>query len=177
MNTGKLKTILSVIILGGMGIIVPTLPSEAAEKVILKYSILRESVSVAELSTLAKTGEVSRSLQAYLKMANKEPQDLRNVLNARVDVDPILLSKILNSFPGEFLLDQVSEVIHTPSQRASRESLRGAMVTSALPDGNIRLIEVLENYPTPEIQVEGDRLVEIYHKIKGAVGGLSRLGL
>ena len=159
------------------GVLVPVLPTEGAEQVILKYSILRESISVAELSTLANTGEVSPSLKAYLKLANKNPEDLQSLLTQKIGVDPVLLSKILNSFPGEYVLDQIGSVIHTPSGRANRQALRGAIVTSALSDGNIRLIEVLENYPTAEVHVEGDRLAEIYKQLKGLIDGLPRIQL
>ncbi len=141
----------------------------AAESVILKYGFLRESISVTELSTFAKTGEMSSSLDAHLDLANQNPETVRNVLTQEISVNPILLSQILNSPWGEILLDRVTEFIRTPSGRASRESLRGALVTSALPDKNIRLIEVLENYPTAQVHVEGDRLVEIYSRIQKAL--------
>lgn len=152
-----------------IGTIINVKPASAAQTVILTYSILRESISVPELSTLAETGTASSSLQSYLNLANKRPEDLRNALNQTVEVDPVLLSQVLNSFAGDFLLDQMTEVIHTPSQRASRESLRGALVTSAISDKNIRLIEVLENYPTEEVHVNGDRLADVYLQIKGVM--------
>ena len=168
------KTILSLMV-SILSLFSPKVPTQAAETVILKYSILRESVSVEELSTLANTGEVSSSLNAYLKLANKQPEELRGLLNNNVDVDPVFLSKVLNSFAGGMVLDPVGEVIHTPSKRANRESLRGALVNSALSDKNIRLIEIFENYPTEEIHVDGDRLAEIYQSIEGFVKNVPRL--
>jgi thioredoxin reductase len=75
------------------------------------------------------------------------------------------------------MLDQVSDVVHTPTNRANRESLRGALVSSALPDGQITLIETLENYPTPEVHVEGERLVEVAQKFRDLFGRLPNLGL
>lgn len=156
------------------GLVYPA-PTEAADFVILKYSVLRESVSVKELSLFAETGEMSSSLRSYLKMANQNPDEVRQALNDEVEVDPVTLSRILNSYPGEFLLDQVSEVIHTPSHTASRQSLRGALVTSALEDRNIRLIEVLENYPTPEVHLEGDRLLEVYNTLDGVMSKIPNL--
>lgn len=151
--------------------------SKAAETVVLKYGILRESISVAELSSFTETGELSPSLKVYLAMANQKPEKLHQVLSKKVNVSPIFLSQILNSFPGEIVLDFASEVIRTPSGRASRESLRGAMVTSALADGNITLMELLENYPTPEIHVEGERLLEIYNQINQVTKQLPKIRL
>jgi hypothetical protein len=147
----------------------------AAESAIIRYSILEQSVSVPELSRLSETGELSPSLSAQLKMANQNPEEFRRLLNQKIPVDPVLLSKMLNSFIGESLLDYATEVIHTPSRSASRQALRGALVTSALDDHKIQLIEVLENYPTAEVYVEGDRLVSLLNRIDGVMASLPRL--
>jgi hypothetical protein len=141
----------------------------AASSVILKYGFLQESISVPELSTFAETGEMSSSLRAYLALANQNPEVVRKVFTDKISVNPILLSQILNSPLGEMLLDGVSQYIKTPSGRSSRESLRGALLTSALDDSNIRLIEVLENYPTSELHVEGDRLAEVYRRLQEVI--------
>ena len=153
------------------------LPSQAAEKVVLKYSILQESVSVPELSQLSQTGEVSPSIQAYLTLANRQPEELRQWLNASLAVTPQALSNLLNSFVGKYLLGRLNEVVHTPSDRSNTEALRGALITSAQNDNRVSLIEVLENYPTPEVHIEGDRLMELYQQIKVAADKFSQLPL
>ena len=160
-NKKLLRKYMLIFVLAVFGLLFTKQSVQAAERVVLKYSVLRESVSVEELSKLAKTGETSRSLKTYLKLANRKPEELRSLLNRNVDVDPVFLS--------------IGEVIHTPSKRANKESLRGALVTSALSDNNIRLIEIFENYPTEEIHVDGDRLVEVYQNIEGFLDGLPRL--
>jgi hypothetical protein len=141
----------------------------AAETVIFKYGFLRQSISISELSTFVETGEMSSSLRNFFELANQNPESIREVLGQEIEVDGVVLSKFLNSFPGGILLNILSEYIQTPSGRASKESLRGALVSSALPDNNIRLIEVLENYPTSEIHVEGDRLGEFFQGLKDII--------
>jgi len=148
---------------------------EASESVVLKYRFLRETISVQELSTFAKTGELSTKLRVYLALAKRDPKDLRRVLTQEVSVNPNLLYQVLNSFVGEVMLDRVSEVVHTPSNRANRESLRSALVSSALRDSKIALIETLENYPTPEVHVEGDRLTEVVQRMMRVLGPLPNL--
>jgi len=138
----------------------------AAERVVLKYRILRESISVAELTQLAATGQVSPKLQAYLKLAQQSPESLRQPLVKPIGVNRRLLDRVLNSRPGEILLDQVGQVIHPPSNQANRQALRSALVLSATPDNQITLIEVLQNYPTSEVEVEGDRLEDTYRQLK-----------
>jgi hypothetical protein len=147
------------------GILSPLSPADAAQSVVLKYRFLRETISVSELSTFARTSELSPKLRTYLKLAGKEPDQLRRALTQEVKVDPNLLSGLLNNPIGELMLAQVSEVVHTPDNVANRESLRGALVSSALPDGKVTLIKTLENYPTPEVHVEGERVVEVAQKI------------
>ena len=174
-NKKLLRKYMLIFVLAVFGLLFTKQSVQAAERVVLKYSVLRVSVSVEDLSKLAKTGETSRSLKTYLKLANRKPEELRSLLNRNVDVDPVFLSKVLNSFAGGMVLNPIGEVIHTPSKRANKESLRGALVTSALSDNNIRLIEIFENYPTEEIHVDGDRLVEVYQNIEGFLDGLPRL--
>ena len=137
----------------------------AAERVLLKYGGLSRSVAVDELTTLAETGEVSSSLQALLETAGEEPETLRQGLTEELEVSPVLLDQILNSGPGEWALDRVGEAIHPPSGRASRQALRSAFVLSASDDNQVTPLEVIQNYPTAEVQVEGDRLQDTYSQV------------
>ena len=160
--------------IAGAGVLLSELPGLAAEKAVLKYGFFRESVSVPELATFAKTGKVSTSVGAYLGMAGKTPQAVRQPLTQEIKVNGVLLYRVLTTPVGELLLDRVSEVIHTPDNLANRQALRSALVMSALPDGNITLTEILENYPTPEVHVEGERLAEIYGNISRLVARLPK---
>lgn len=149
--------------------------AQAAESVILKYGLLEDSINVSELSTFTKTGETSRKLDSYLKLSKQKPQNVREILTQKIPIDGVILSKMLNNPLGDLLLDSISEVITTPSEKASRESLRGALVTSAIEDNNLSLIEIIENYPTQEIHVKGDRLLEIYQQMESILGTISVL--
>ncbi|MEW6493740.1 MAG: alpha/beta hydrolase [Cyanobacteriota bacterium] len=171
----SLRFILGLVTL--MGVFHWNTRADAADSVVLKYRFLRETVSVQELTTFAETGELSTSLKTYLRMAGKEPAELRRTLTQEVSANPIVLYRVLNSPPGELLLDQASQVIHTPTNRANRQSLRGALVSSALPNGKITLIETLQNYPTPEVHVEGNRLVEVVQKISQVTKRLPNIRL
>jgi hypothetical protein len=141
------------------GLLLSSSQAIAAEQVVLKYKILREKISVKELTRLTETGNPSPAIAAYLKLAGREPQDIRQPLTQVVKVNPLLLDRVLNSWVGNAVLDQVSQAIHTPSNQANRQALRAAITLSASQDGKLTLMEVLQNYPTQEVEVEGDRLV------------------
>jgi hypothetical protein len=147
----------------------------AAERVILKYRVLQASVSVDELTELAETGEVSPALRAHLRLARKDPEELRQILREEVAIDAQLLDRVLNSRVGEGMLDQVGTAIYTPSRRANRQAMRSAIVLSAEDDDRISLLELMQNYPTEEVYVDGERLVAAYNQFVALQGRLEEI--
>jgi len=147
----------------------------AAEQVVLKYRIFRQSISVKELTTFAETGELSSSLRLKLALAGQDPKAFRQYLTESVSVNPVFLDRVLNSRIGNFLLDEVSQAVHTPSGKADRQALRSALVLSASGDSKITLLETIQKYPTQEVQVEGDRLESAYLQLRRLEGRLQDL--
>ncbi|MDZ7992759.1 MULTISPECIES: alpha/beta hydrolase [unclassified Nostoc] len=72
----------------------------------------------------------------------------------------------LNSQIGNIIFDQISPVIYTPSRRADRQALRAALVLSASQDRQVSLIEIIKNYPTNEVEVDGNRLESVYRQLR-----------
>ena len=147
----------------------------AADQVVLKYRIFRESLSVKELSSFAETGQLSTSLRVNFALARQDPEAIRGYLTQPVKVNFLFLDRVLNSPVGNVVLDEVSQVIHTRSRRADRQALRAALVLSARRDNEITLIEIIQNYPTPEVEVEGERLVSALRQISRLGGTLEDL--
>jgi Alpha/beta hydrolase of unknown function (DUF1400) len=137
----------------------------AAQKVVLKYSAIRMTLPVAELKNFAETGKMSPALEMLLGSAKKDPETVRRSLNQPLKVNQKLLEQALNSQIGETILDEVSQVIRTPSGNEHRQALASALLLSAKDDDRITLLEAIENYPAPEVSVEGDKLVEAYGKL------------
>src|SRR6476469_574180 len=157
------------------GLLLSSSQAIAAEQMVLKYKILREKISVKELTRLTETGTPSPAIAAYLKLAGREPQDIRQPLTQVVKVNPLLLDRVINSWVGNAVLDQMSQAIHTPSNQANRQALRAAITLSATPDGKLTLMEVLQNYPITEVEVEGDRLVAAFRQLSRLSGSLENL--
>ncbi|MBW4554423.1 MAG: alpha/beta hydrolase [Trichormus sp. ATA11-4-KO1] len=150
-------------------------PALAAERVVLKYGIFRETISVEELATFAATGELSRSLRVNFALARQDPQAIRQYLITPVRVDLVILDKVLNSPVGNVILDELSQVIYTPSRAADRQALRSALILSASKDGQVTLLEIIQNYPTPDVEVDGDRLENAYRQLRRLQTGLQDL--
>lgn len=144
----------------------------AAERIVLQYGFMSGSVAIEDLETLAETGETSWELRAYLLLANQKPETLRQVLTQEVAVNGKLLEGLLTTPPGEIILDQVGDVLHNRENEDNSQALRSAIVDSALPDGKITLLEVLQNYPSDEIHVNGDRVGELAATLDNAIAQL-----
>ena len=156
----------ALILVGSTCLLFLSTPAFAAERVVLNYGIFRESLSVEELSTFAETGKLSRSLRVNFALARQDPKAIRQYLTEPVKVNLLFLDRVLNSRIGNVILDQVSQVIYTPSRRADRQALRAALVLSASQDGQVSLIEIIENYPTNEVEVDGKRLESAYRQLR-----------
>ncbi len=152
--------------IGGLFVLGMAPQAQAAEQVVLNYRWLQRSIPVADLSTLADTGEASPQLRRYLNAIGQDPEEFRSTLTREVSLDPVMLDRMLNNPLGNFALDQVSPVIHTRSGEGDRQALRAAFILSASDDEQVSLIELIENYPTQEIYVEGDRLADTYNDIE-----------
>jgi hypothetical protein len=138
---------------------------KAAEKVVLKYSVLQVPISVSELETFAKTGQMSPPLALLLTQSKQNPDTVRQTLTKPVKINYNLVKDNLKSMPAKLILDQVGQVIHPPSNQHDRDSLGNAVLKSLEKDNELTLLEVMQNYPTSEIQVEGDRLGEAYTQL------------
>lgn len=147
----------------------------ASEQVVLKYNIFERSVSVEELTRFAETGKLSRDLKAYMRTSKQDPQKIRQTLTDKVDVNVTTLDRVLNSVVGDVALEQLSQYIYTSSRKADKEAMRAALVLSASEDDSISILEIAQNYPTPEVYVDGNRLVETYAQISLLRGGLDNL--
>lgn len=156
----------SILLFSSSGLLFEPPVVNAAEQVVLKYRIFREAISVKELSTFAETGELSTSLRINLALARQDPKAIRQYLTQPVRVKVVFLDRVLNSPVGNVILDQISQVIHTPSRQADRQALRSALILSASRDGQISLIETIQNYPTQQVEVEGDRLESAYRQLR-----------
>ncbi|WP_293126633.1 alpha/beta hydrolase [Microcoleus sp. bin38.metabat.b11b12b14.051] len=165
MNLLFLKRPWTLFLAATAGIVFYSSAAVAAEKVVLKYSAIRVTLPVSELEIFAQTGKMSPGLEMLLSQAKKDPEAIRRSLTRPVKVSQRFVNETLNSKLGEIILDEVGQVIRTPSVQANREALREALVLSATNDNEITLLEAMKNYPAAEVDVEGDRLVEAYGKL------------
>lgn len=158
------------------GILLYSNSAIAAQSVVFTYKIFRQSLPVDELVTFAQTGENSSSLKLFLDQTRQDPQAVRNTfLTREFNASPVTLDRTLNGQIGKYLLDQIGYSIHTRSNQANRQALRSALVISANKDNKVSLIEVVQNYPSSEVIVEGERLLRAYNQLSILADDVERI--
>ncbi|MGB7414253.1 MAG: alpha/beta hydrolase [Thermosynechococcaceae cyanobacterium] len=156
-----LKFIRNLLVGAGVAVCLSANLTFAAEKVRINYGPISRSLPVSDLRQFAETGKTTRKLRSYLKASKQDPDQIQAGLTRSTAINPVQLDRLLNSVPGELLLKEAGDVIHTPTDRANHKALRSALILDASQDQQITIIDTLEEYPTPEVEVEGDRLVKL----------------
>ncbi|MBD2679441.1 MULTISPECIES: alpha/beta hydrolase [Nostoc] len=160
----------------------------AAERIYASYSALELSISVTALEKYAKTGVISDDLAAYQQYLPVEKlEELRRILLNRVKVSPAVVSQLLYTSQGEFLLARLAQVIKTKSSQPESEfgALRSALISASAESGGLTLLNVLRKYPsksihldvaqTFQIATELDKLVNQTHRAIAAVSYKSNI--
>lgn len=150
----------------GVASLLPGTEALAAEEIVLRYNILERSISVEELTTFAETGEASSRLENYFELSGQKPERIQRLLTRQTDVQVTTLDRILNTPMGDVMLDQMGDFVHTPSDAANRQAMRSALVLSASDDNQISLLEIIQNYPTEQVHVNGNRFATAYRQMQ-----------
>jgi hypothetical protein len=156
--------------------------AEAADKVVVRYGILRQSLSVAELVNFAEKGEMSRKVERYLNMSKSDPAEIRQILTKPINISSGTVSTALNNPLGDRMLDELGRMIQTPENedKGNRDALRTAVIQSAAKDNQVSILEIIQNYPADEIHLDAKRIIKTYNTLakyqKPIEGILNNLG-
>jgi hypothetical protein len=149
------------LITAGMAIALAPNQASSSEKIIFTYGGLTQSIPLEELQDFTDTGEVSPSLDTLLSHGKQNPFFIRWILRQEFPADNKLIANLLNTVPGEYILSQTGTVVSSKAERANVKALRGALVASAKDNNLVSLIELLENYPTKDVYVNGKILARL----------------
>ncbi|XGV86594.1 MAG: alpha/beta hydrolase [Limnothrix sp. BL-A-16] len=136
-------------------------PAIAAETITLRYGPLGGALPVTDLVTWADRGELSDDLETYLILSQQRPDRVRQILTQRVTMPAGLLDRALASSQGAILLEQLSQVLQGPKRTDNHQNLRRALMAAAENDGQVSLLELLQKYPTQNVDLRVDRLVNL----------------
>lgn len=147
--------------------------ASAAEELILTYGPVQQTVNIDNLAAFAATGEQSSEIAYLLRVSGQDAESVRDLLNYELNADFLFLHRLLNSLPGEYLLYEIGQVLHTKSRRANIQSLRAALLLSMNDDNQLTPLEFFQNYPTAQMYLDGVELIQVVRRVSNLVDNLS----
>jgi predicted dienelactone hydrolase len=149
--------------LGGFAAAMTPLAGRAADNIFLTYGPIRLTVRVESLENFVKDGTVDNNLGFLFNLvgaSDSELEKLREVMQARADVNPVVLSKFFNSSLGENILAKAGFILNIPWNNGGEYGIRAALIESALDQQNgLTLLNFIKNYPT-DIHFSGETIAE-----------------
>jgi predicted dienelactone hydrolase len=136
-------------------------PGLAAERIILTYGSLQRSIAVESIETYAREGEIEGNLGVYTGFLNDQQlAQLRQVLNAQVELSPVAISQFLYTEQGEILLRRLGEVIRTESNLSGFYAIRAALILAADDPEGLTPLNVLQKFPLEGIRIDLARVLQ-----------------
>lgn len=145
----------------------------SAENIFAVYTPFIASLRVDSLEQFAKDGTVNPNLRFYLNLARvneEQTAEFRKALTTPVVVDPVLISRVLNTDEGERLLNYFGSVINIRGGRNGKYILRGALVKAALEQDGLSLINVLRKLAV-DVQIDIPQALKYTDQIRLVVEG------
>jgi len=136
-------------------------PALDNKNLVIQFGPLGRSISLKDLTYFAETGVLPTGWGFFFNVAGIDPENVRAALNQEISVSLRFLDRTLNSLLGEYLLYQVGQIIHPQSKVANIQALRSASILSVADDNHLSLLEILQQYPTRQIYLNGAQLARL----------------
>ncbi|MGD1932757.1 MAG: alpha/beta hydrolase [Leptolyngbyaceae cyanobacterium] len=136
------------------------LPGLSTERLFVNFGAVEYSVSVANLETFARTGELPYELRSLGRFLSAEQlEQLRNGLTVSADIDVVTVSQFLYSAQGEATLRLLGELVQTAARQNGALAIRAALILAAADgEGQFNALNILNHFPTQGARVDLQRL-------------------
>ena len=136
-------------------------PSFAAEKIVVRYGLLEQSLSVTDLRQYAEKQKASSDLRFFLGYLNsKEQEQLQQALHVKIAVDLVALDKLLDTELGKKILSEVSKAI-ARRDNAGIQALRAAVILGAKSPDGLGILSFIEAYPSKGLVIDLPNALEV----------------
>lgn len=139
-----------------------TRPAHSAEQVIVNLGNFEIALAVDDLETYANTGEVRGGLKLYSRFLGETGMaELRQFLQRRFEVNPVVISQLLYSSLGEETLRRLGAVVRTDTRQNGFSAIRAAAILAANQPEGLSIIGWLRQYPSYSIRLNAQQLLEL----------------
>jgi predicted dienelactone hydrolase len=152
----------------------------AAEKLTLKFGPFEQTVSVGDVESYAKTGKVPDSMGVYKPFLS---ETVRKSLNAKLDIDPKLGSKVVEDLMRSPMAKQALSTLLPAVPGLSSETLQAGLMIAAKQFNGLDAVRVIRAIPQDTITVDVSEAIGIASKLNfnylktQAIGSVLQRGL
>lgn len=147
--------------LGVLAALFVQLPGKAAENIFLTYGPIKLTVKVESLQKFVSDGTIDDNLGFLFNLvgaSDTELTKLREVMQIKPDLDPLILSRFFNTTLGEDILARAGYVLNYPWGGSGKYGIRAGLLQAALDPGEgLTLMNFIKKFPT-DIHLEGEIL-------------------
>jgi hypothetical protein len=157
----------------GLGVITSR-PAQAAKDVALVSGAFRRSLSVADLTYLAETGQPRGLMVNLLRFSNQDPAEVAKLLNQELKLPLVLTSRLMSTRIGDVIIRRVSRIIYplmVPAPDVSVPAIRAGVINGLqIDDGGLTAIKFLQAYPAEVMEVNIPALMAVVEKAQSISG-------
>ncbi|WP_310430215.1 alpha/beta hydrolase [Chamaesiphon sp. VAR_48_metabat_135_sub] len=164
---------------------------QAAERVEFGIGPIEFGISVKELETYAKQGDVGKELAPFLSSIEaKDRKYVRQFLKLNSDLSQLQVSQFFYSAVGEKILTYLGDLVQSvrvdaPKSKRnlnSAKAIRTGLISAAADPSGLSLLTFLRKYPAPTMRLNLEKGFEVANKIdklgketESAISGVEQL--
>lgn len=129
-------------------------PVTAADYLVVRYGPFSETISLAELQTIAQTGEFPSEYEIYTKrLSTTQKQQAIAALRTNLPVNVVMMDKLLNTRIGNTILSDFAKVVIRKDD-AGAKALRSALVLGSSAPQGLSPLTFLAAYPSQRLEID-----------------------
>lgn len=145
-----------------VAMLLPVGSALGADRLTIAYGVLERSVSVDSLAAYANDGSIEGDLKDYVRYLEPEQlDDLRRILRTKANLTPVAVAQFLYTEQGEALLRRLGKVIRTDAHLSGFYATRAAMIQAAADPAGLTPVNVLKQFPLPDIRIDLEQTLQI----------------
>ncbi|AFY57022.1 putative dienelactone hydrolase [Rivularia sp. PCC 7116] len=143
-------------------------PLQAAETVVVRYGSFAESISIAELENIVKTGDFPQSFKSYTNKLSEEQRSLIvGALRTKVPINVATMSNLLSTQIGTTILEDLATVIYREDD-AGAKALRESLILGASEANGFSLLSSIAAYPSKRLEIDLSQAFRVFKNLNTA---------
>jgi len=144
-------------------------PLQTTETVVVRYGSFAESISLAQLENVVKTGKFPDSFKTYTNRLSEEQHNLIvKALRTKIPINVATMSNLLNTQIGTTILKDLASVIYPEDDGGRAKALRASLVLAASEPTGFSLLSFIAAYPSKNLEINLSQAFRVFKSLNTA---------